>query len=842
MADDNVTQRVERLVTDARALLTSNDRVGASNAAREALQLQPQHPATLDLLRELQTSQSTSTIVKAVDTYTSSWKEHDGKECLKELQQHASGLDDAQAELCLGLLVDRRNSNSKSDDADTCVKVLLRESTAAKKALVTRLQRDLTITFERLWVLGQSSIVMMLSLVLDKSQWTPGPEYDQVLRGMFQLLLTKLIEAGQDHTVWAVGGIVMILGAAPEQCKDLCDPDAFSIILENMDIRSPDDLRKGCMSAMKLMLQVAGDEGQRYLRKFVTAKVARGTNEDLIVAFSAASATFPILPVPAAQLFLTEGFLQNLMPKLQANTRSPVDRRSHKIEHSALELVSAACQDKACRTAIAKYCIIWLQDVAETGSDVECTSLAALVLAKTHDIKGDSVSPTSSRDPEHLATTLANLLVNAGSNAESDAAVRNSIEGLSYLSMEPRAKEVIINNDKLLDKLAQLLKNADEKDKWVVDTGCLTIFSFLTQYKDKKSEEDKRIEQLKAYSESSRPVPEDPLDDDDHVRARCRKVLESELVPAILSRVRSAKDSHLHWIVRILLSLAQEPKSRGRLSQIGSIRALISIHTRLKDSPSAGTNPDTLLRTSHALAKILISVNPNHTFTSSLPGTAAVRPLADLLRAQSDPQISLLATFESLLALTNIASMDAEAARELIIRDYHDQIFDLVLQDNKMVSRAATELVCNLMASPQMVMLYCDGTPRAKHRLTVLVAVTDSEDGAQRRAAGGALAQLTQWDKGAEALVGEDKSVKRVVDCCRHEEGDEKAWREMLHRALVVLGNLIEAQGSVGEQARRKVKEQKGKEVLAGVIKELGSGGEDGMLKGLAASVLQKLG
>lgn len=841
MADTDASKRVEELVKDGQRLLDLNDRAGASKAAREALQLKPRHPATLDLLQRLQSSQSTSTVVKAVDTYTTGWLADDGKECFRIIKEEGSTLNDKQAEHCFSLFLARHHPRSDSTIPDDCVKELLKASPAAKKAFAGRFKKNLTITFERLWELGEGSIVMMLSLVMDRSLWNSGTDHDQILQGLFQLLLTKLIEAGQENLDWAAGGIVMLLQSAPKQLKDLCDPDAFSIVLENMDIRSPEGLRKGCMGAVKLMLDVTGEDGEKCLRKYVAAKVARGTNEDLIVAFSAASATFPILPGPASQLFLTEGFLQTLIPKLQTNSRNPEDRRSHKLEHSALELISAACQDKACRTAVAKYCIVWLHDVAETGTDLAITSLAALILAKIHNVKDDSISPIFSRDPEHLCGLLANMLL----NSKTDVEVRNTIEGLSYLSMGSKVKEAMINNDKLIQKLIQLLQNAG-KDSWAVDMGCLTIFSFLTIYREKRTEEEKKVEQLKAYSEASRPMPEDPLEDDEHVKARCRKLLATEAVPAMFSRIKTAKDSQLTWITRTVSSLAQEPKSRGRLSQLGAVKSLIAIHNRLKDDPSQGGNANTLVMTSHALAKILISVNPNHTFSSALPATTCVRPLADLLYVQNNEQTSLLATFEALLALTNLASMDAEAARELLIRDYHDQVFDLLLYENRMVSRAATELICNLMASPQMVALYADGSKQAKHRLLVLLAVTDSLDGPQRSAAGGALAQLTGWDKGVEAVLQENKHVERLVNICRkeHEDGsgDTPDWKGMVHRGLVCLMNLTEVPAPLQQEGRRMVKEQGGKEVLESVIRELkGQGEMETMGRALAGSILEKL-
>jgi hypothetical protein len=47
-----------------------------------------------------------------------------------------------------------------------------------------------------------------------------------------------------------------------------------------------------------------------------------------------------------------------------------------------MELMSAACVDKACRESIAKIAYDWLNDVAHTSTEAEAASMAALVLAK----------------------------------------------------------------------------------------------------------------------------------------------------------------------------------------------------------------------------------------------------------------------------------------------------------------------------------------------------------------------------------------------------------------------------------------------------------------------------
>lgn len=57
-------------------------------------------------------------------------------------------------------------------------------------------------------------------------------------------------------------------------------------------------------------------------------------------------------------------------------------RKSHRLEQAAMELMSAACVDKACRESISKVAYDWLGDVAHTSIESAAASMAALVLAK----------------------------------------------------------------------------------------------------------------------------------------------------------------------------------------------------------------------------------------------------------------------------------------------------------------------------------------------------------------------------------------------------------------------------------------------------------------------------
>lgn len=248
------------------------------------------------------------------------------------------------------------------------------------------------------------------------------------------------------------------------------------------------------------------------------------------------------------------------------------------------------------------------------------------------------------------------------------------------------------------------------------------------------------------------------------------------------------------------------------MTQQGAVKLLLYAYKTLPSSDPEGRNI-----AAHALARILISINPLHVFGGSNPHPlhSAIPPLASLLHL--DPAADyhdLLLPFEALMALTNLASIEDDA-REVIIRLAFDDIDELVLHKNENLSRAATQLVCNLMSEVQGMAKFCDGTAKGGNRLQVLCALADSQDLATRLAAGGALSILTQWDVGVRSLleVEGDKGVKSVLRMITEPE------EEMRHRGVVCLHNMLEAEGDAGKLSLLKVRDKGAVEKIKETLK-----------------------
>jgi len=805
MSSDAASQRADALSAEAAQCAANKEPVKAAQLAREAISLDSDNEKARQILQSLQKEDAASQLPELCAAFIHRGQNSEGEKALQYLKQHPR-LTESEGKKCAEILLGHREHSKQHIDELTGA--VITSSLWARHVLIERLHEQPTDTFRLLWDRGDKSMQALAATVVDRTIWKTVKDQEKSIRDTFQLALSYLLAPGQDHAERAMSVVARLLATESKSLMALFDADTFEIIVPFLDIRLPASIRSQATLAMIKLLEMTKEAGKEHLGQFITYHVTRGHNEDLIVAFSAATAAFPVVPESAAALFLTEGFLPSLIPHLDQNSQSPESRKSHKLEHVALELFSAACIDKACREAVSKFAGSWLQEVAETSLDPECAGLAALVLAKLSQIKSEKAPQ---QDVSQLSTILANMTI----NAENDAQRQNSIEGLAYASLDANVKESIASNDTLLQRIVNVLKSKDSSNSAIF--GCLTVLANLTAYKPSQSEEQRKMSQLKAYANSSKPLQDNPLEDDAHVTARCRKMLDAGVVPPLLDRTKGASAATLTAIVQIVQSLSKEQKHRGTMAQQGVVKFLLLSIVRLDDMAKDKSVPVTAIRrtASHSLARILISANPNHVFSGALPAVSALRPLVDLLGEDAEAeQRDLLPTFESLLALTNLASMDDDNIRDSIIRVAWQQIEDLLLSSNALVQRASVELICNLMASPVGVAKFADGSKQASHRMQILLALADAVDLATRRAAGGALAALTEWDAAVKAVLDKERGAKIVLTMCQDESDEVK------HRGVVCLLNIISAPDGVGKNGLDRVKAANGAEILKASLQQ----------------------
>ncbi|RDA86438.1 hypothetical protein CP532_3608 [Ophiocordyceps camponoti-leonardi (nom. inval.)] len=666
---------------------------------------------------------------------------------------------------------------------------------------------------------GQSTSLEDQTLLVFARLMEGGQEDDETCRDLDQL--TKLLNEDLESQLKFKDAHQCI-------CR-VIDGDCLDTVLCYLDMRQPHVVRGHATLTTAAYLKAAGDDGSKKLSAFFFDRVRRGTYDDYIVAFCVASAIFPIVPDLTAELFLSEGFLGSLGPLMRR------EWKSRKVETACLEMLNAACMHPVCREAVQKYCVEWLEEVVDQDpsgtsgkSDAEpkvqgeggsisvrrhseqVQHLAAVILAKlsavpskpgpaTKDANRCRIEPavTSIEDLSGLFTKI--LL------RDEDQDVQNSVEGLAYASLRPQVKKSIAGNTPLLKKLIQTLSEAQPRSSTTY--GCLSIFVNLTRYRPALSEEQKKISQLKAYADASGKISEPgPEEDDENVAQRCQAVFDAGLVPVLVTHSKHGSWASMSLIISIIHALSTAKSLRGALSQQGAVTLLLAAWATVPDAEEVARRT-----AAQALARILISTNPALVFggNRSIPVTAAIRPLVSIV--PPDPAAEtrdLLPTFEALMALTNLASLDDDDTRPTIIRAAWSHVEEQLLSSNRLVSKAAVELVCNLVQAPEGVMLYADGSPQAGTRLHILLALADAEDAGTRSAAGGALAGLTEYETVVRGIVQRERGVQVVLGLCR--DADEG----IRHRGVVTVCNMVGAEGSTGKLAREMIRREDGVEAI----------------------------
>jgi hypothetical protein len=506
-------------------------------------------------------------------------------------------------------------------------------------------------------------------------------------------------------------------------------------------------------------------------------------------------------------------------------------KKSQKLEQAALELLNAACVDKACREAITRHCIDWLEELVSTSTDKHRANLAGVILVKLGQEEQDAATSASgSATPkintphkisqDDLVDRFKSMVVSPETQNK-----RDSIEGLAFASLRPQIRETLANDSDVLRALISVMRNASSSNAQVLFGG-LTVIVNLTTYPPLQSEEEKRMAQLKAYANTQKPTGQDPLLDESKIAARCKRVLDAGIVSLLVSvGKKSASPGILTSIVRIISSISRGKPHRGVLAQQGAPKLLLQIWDHISELPTPETFPLAPLTrhtAAQALSRILISINPAHVFGSNLAVTSAIRPLVTLLSRPTDDiegvQTSLwqLNAFEALLALTNLASLPPPDPQNAIIREAFDILNDdLLLSQNEMLRRAAAELICNLMPAPLCLAKFLDPADnQSARRLQVLLAVSDAEDLATRSAAGGALATLLGLDEGVEAVLKQGRGVERLLGLCADDDENVAFRGSVCVRSMLAVEN-----PGLGKRAREELLRKGAKETLQGVVR-----------------------
>jgi hypothetical protein len=551
----------------------------------------------------------------------------------------------------------------------------------------------------------------------------------------------------------------------------------ISIVSVFADRRLNHDIISQVVMILSKMSELDEDTLQRDLVSVVEDYLLEDSNNSLIIAFSLTALLFHINQNLGFSVFTIDRLL-----------KQDYDQNhffSEQVVTAALDLLSSACVNKESRAQV-KANFLPIVKKALQSSKKSVVILAASILVKTNYVKEMPDGDDKKEEIDILSLSLYfEDEIATGENIKLKDIYGSALEGLAYTSLLPEVKARIISNQSIVNALVKIVSDHYDENPWVF--CALSTLSNLTSYAPKISQEQQKLNKLKDYANRNEES-KTSAEPDSVVASRCKVILNTSILDALSQHCPRLTLSSRNTAAVLLRNLASEKKDRAVFAQKGGLTVLLYLILPT-DKPDHYGNKhrvdDKHLNIAlSGLARTLISIDPSLALSSKLTPTVTVNPLVSQLQNESS-DVPLLDTFEALLALTNIASID-DACRNLIIRSGWAKIELLTTSSNAMVQRATVELLCNLAASPLCAEKYLDDTAASNSRLEILAALTDLDDLTARTAATGALAMLSEWGPAPGVMYKSKRLLDRLLGIIAEETSND-----IIIRALVVVQNLV---------------------------------------------------
>ncbi|GAA6001265.1 UNC45-central domain-containing protein [Rhodotorula paludigena] len=594
------------------------------------------------------------------------------------------------------------------------------------------------------------------------------------------------------------------------------------------------------------------------LQDALESRLSGSDSAELVEGLSALSGVLQVAPAVAASLLQLDSLRSRLEEAVELISR-PVGKGKAKQDDEMLalvELLSLAAGQPSMRGLVRSSAGEWLEsllgspsnEVAGGGTEAKRTALAGVAVVKLRLGKeepsttglptADTGGSPSRWTLEDLARLFVRLVASRKAVTPAGDVILPSLEALAYLTLAPSppVKKIATDSSFLatLFSLAPKTATAPTLSESARDYAVATLLDHLAVFPSPDAQGDAaQVERLKRFAaaaaqkgDAGSPVQPETVES---VTARVGLLVRHDPspIPTVRQLCLSPSLQTRRLAARILHSFVTPQSLRGELLQAGAARLLLSLIRQLPAPFSPAHDTPAV----QGLAKLYITANPLLIFGGSPSApllleatTALTLPLAVSASSDGGPA-SLLATLESLMALTNIASLDPALTEQLARLELRDRpssanklldvVNELLLSSNAMVRRAATELVCNLAASDAGIAYFeppqeapLDGPKPPSAKLHVVLALASSPDKPTRLAASGALTSLVYSPRIALALCAFAKWREMLLVLC----GDDvPGVRHRVYEAWRVLAEMVEQlpDAKERESARKGIEDGK---------------------------------
>ncbi|XP_030373761.1 protein unc-45 homolog B [Scaptodrosophila lebanonensis] len=475
------------------------------------------------------------------------------------------------------------------------------------------------------------------------------------------------------------------------------------------------------------------------------------------------------------QIVAREGILQMILA--MATTDDLLQQRV------ACECLIAASSKKDKAKALCEQGVDILKHLYHSKNDaIRVRALVGLCKLGSYGGQDAAIRPFGDGAALKLAEACRRFLIKPGKDKDIR---RWAADGLAYLTLDAECKEKLIEDKASIHALMDLARTGDQSCLY----GVVTTFVNLCNAYEKQELLPEMVELAKF---AKHHIPEEhELDDTDFINKRITVLCNEGITTALCALAKTESHNSQELIARVLNSVCSLQELRGKVVQDGGVKTLLRLALE-------GTEKGKR-HASQALARIGITINPEVAF-SGQRSLDVIRPLLNLLQQDC----TALENFESLMALTNLASMN-ESVRQRIIREQGVSKIEYYLtEDHLYLIRAAAQCLCNLIMSEDVVKMFEGENDRVKF----LALLCEDEDEETAMACAGALAMLTSVSK---------KCCSKILDIA--------SWLNILHtlianpspavqhRGMVVILNMINA----GEDIAKKLFDTDVMELLSGM-------------------------
>uniref|UniRef100_A0A1Q3FNV7 Protein unc-45 homolog B n=1 Tax=Culex tarsalis TaxID=7177 RepID=A0A1Q3FNV7_CULTA len=390
-----------------------------------------------------------------------------------------------------------------------------------------------------------------------------------------------------------------------------------------------------------------------------------------------------------------------------------------------------------------------------------------------------SIRPFADGSTKKLAEACRKFLVKPGKDKD----VRKfAAEGLAYLTLDADVKEKLIEDRAAIQGLIELAKTGDQSALYGVVT---TLVNLVNAYE--KQEILPELVELAKFAKHHIPE-EHELDDPDFVSGRIIVLANEGVTSGLVALCKTESDNSKEMIARVFNALCSEQEVRGKVVQQGGAKVLLPL--------SLNGTANGKRHAAQALSRIGITINPEVAFPGQR-NLEVVRPLLNQLH----PDCNSLENFESLMALCNLASMN-ESTRQRIIKEQGiSKIETYMTEDHLMLQRAATQVMCNMVQSPDVVKMH----EKENDRVKFLALLTMEEDEETALAASGALAYLTAVSEKCCEKMFSPNSWMEIFQTLIANPSPEVQYRGMVIILNIITANKVLAEKIVDTELLRMI-------------------------------------